>query len=84
MKYQIIGLIAGAILCGLYVIVKHIIKMHKISKEFDRSLNDLNRRIIKMRIEEIIAKSYIAGVADGIRVAKEHPDEIRLITPKEN
>ncbi len=37
-----------------------------------------------MTLVDIIAESYIAGVADGIRVAKEHPDEIRLITPKEN
>ncbi len=37
-----------------------------------------------MTLVDIIAKSYIAGFADGVRVAKEHPDEIRLITPKEN
>lgn len=37
-----------------------------------------------MRLFEIIVKSYTAGFADGVRVAKEHPDEIRLITPKEN
>lgn len=33
---------------------------------------------------EIATKCYIAGFADSVRAAKEHPDEIRLITPKEN
>lgn len=35
-------------------------------------------------LRELLYKYYSAGMADGIRVAKEHPDEIRLITPKEN
>lgn len=47
MKYQILGLIAGAILCGLYVIIKHIIKILRINKEFDRFLKNLNHRVKK-------------------------------------
>ena len=37
-----------------------------------------------MNLHELIYKCYSAGFAGGVRAAKEHPDEIRLITPKEN
>ena len=38
-------LLAGAILGVVCIVVNHLIKMHKINKEFDRYLEDLNRRI---------------------------------------
>lgn len=35
-------------------------------------------------IIELAIEIYMDGFAAGIKLAKEHPDDIRLITPKEN